>query len=200
MIVRLLAGLLLVVAGIAAFSAYRTGELGAPFRNGRAAAGEASAAALEKTADYWLGAAKDRRAGDIRGSGTALAFAIRLGRLEALRNGTEPVPASFQRSFKPHFPDAVLEDTRWTVAKPGTRLARVLARWPVSNGAVTLGDVIVFKTKTASRNKALFAHELAHVDQYRELGIAEFARRYAADPGPLEAEARKKSRKVMRAI
>jgi hypothetical protein len=65
---------------------------------------------------------------------------------------------------------------------------------------VTLDDVIVFKTEDASKNRRLFAHELAHVDQYQELGIGEFARRYAADPDPLEKEASRKARRVMRSV
>ena len=83
------------------------------------------------------------------------------------------------------------------VAEPGTRLGRALARWPVSEGAVTLGNVVVFKTDKASRNRRLFAHEIAHVAQYRELGIDEFARRYAADPKPMEDEAWKKAHQVV---
>jgi hypothetical protein len=47
---------------------------------------------------------------------------------------------------------------------------------------------------------SLFAHEQAHVDQYRALGVGEFARLYAADPEPLDAEARAKSREVMRSL
>ena len=55
---------------------------------------------------------------------------------------------------------------------------------------MTLGNVIVVKTRNASENRKLFAHELAHVAQYERLGIEEFARRYARDPEPIEDEAR----------
>ena len=198
---RLLGVVLLLIAGLAVYRLAVPGSEVAPLvKQSRAAAGEASAAALEKTADFWLGAAEQRKAGDIRGSGAALALAIRLGRLEALRSGTEPVPPKLRSAFAPHFPKAVLEGARWTVAKPGTRLARVLGRWPVKEGAVTLGNVIVFKTESGPGNKQLFAHELAHVRQYRELGIAEFARRYAEDPDPIEAEARAKGKRVVRSL
>lgn len=152
---------------------------------------------LEKAADYWLSAADERQSsGNLRGSGTALAVAIRLGRLEANRAGVQPVPRGLKRRFRQHFDEAVLDQARWTVAKPQSRLGRVLARWPVEEGAVTLGNIIVFKTESGSSNPRLFAHELAHVEQYRELGIEEFARRYAADPEPLEAQARKKARRI----
>lgn len=198
---RLLGVAFLLIVGVAVYHLAAPGSEVAPLvKQSRAAAGAASAAALEKTADYWLGAAERRKGGDIRGSGAALALAIRLGRLEALRSGTEPLPSKLRRQFKPHFPEAVLEGARWTVAKPGSRLARVLGRWPVKEGAVTLGNVIVFKTKSGPANKQLFAHELAHVRQYRELGIAEFARQYAEDPDPIEDEARAKARRVARSL
>ncbi len=167
----------------------------------RAALSQASDVTLERAADYWLAAADKQKDGNnIRGSGAALAIAIRLGRAEASRSGAKPVPEKLQRQFGRHYPDAVLREARWLVAEPGSRLGRVLARWPVQEGAVTLGNVIVFKTAAASKNRSLFAHELAHVEQYRELGIGEFARRYAADPAPIEDEARTKSRQVMRTL
>jgi hypothetical protein len=184
--------------GAAWYYGYEVAEADALVQEARASFGAAEEMTLERAADYWLHAAEQRRPGsDPRGSGTALALAIRLGRAEAIRSGVEPVPDRLKREFDGDFPDAVLDEARWLVAPPDSRLGRVLARWPVEEGAVTLGDVIVFKTQAASRNRRLFAHELAHVEQYEELGISEFARRYAADPEPIEAEARAKAREVV---
>ena len=196
---------LLLMVGLAVgavlFSS-RGDEEASPFvARTRAAVGQAGGVTLERAADYWLSAAEKRKDGNnIQGSGTALAVAIRLGRAEAARSGTKPVPDKLKRLFRKHYPDAVLDEARWVVAKPGSRLGRVLARWPVKEGAVTLDNVIVFKTQGASKNRRLFAHELAHVEQYRELGIGEFARRYAADPDPIEKEATDKARRVMRRL
>lgn len=153
---------------------------------------------LEDVADYWLTSGNRGAEDGAHGQGTALALAIRLGRLEALRGDTQPIPTHLKRRFKRHFSEELLDDARWTVAEPGSRIGRILARWPVEEGAVTLGNVIVFKTARASRDKNLFAHELAHVEQYRALGTGEFARRYAADPRPIEAEARAKARRISR--
>jgi len=164
----------------------------------RGSFGQAEHVTLEKAADYWLASGKEKKGESPLGSGTALALAIRLGRAEALRSGVEPVPPEMRRAFRKHYPDAVLDRARWTVADPDGRLGRVLARWPVQEGAVTLDDVIVFKTRSAARNRHLFAHELAHVEQYRKLGIRTFARQYAANPEPIEEEARAKAGKVVR--
>lgn len=190
--------LLAGAAGTAWYYGYRLDEPEAAIAEARASFDQAEEITLERAADYWLRAAEQRRpGGDPRGSGTALALAIRLGRAEAIRTGVRPVPASLKRAFAGDFPNEILNDARWTVAAPGSRLGRLLARWPVAEGAVTLGEVIVFKTEAGSRNRRLFAHELAHVAQYRDLGISEFARRYAADPEPLEAEARAKAARVV---
>jgi hypothetical protein len=170
-------------------------------RKSQAVIRDAGDAGLEKVADYWLAATdKDPAEGDLKRRAAGLALAIRVGRLEAIRGGVEPVPAALKRKFRKHYDEGVLDEARWTVAEPGSRLGRVLARWPAEHGAVTLGNVIVFKTRRASRNRGLFAHELAHVEQYRELGISEFARRYAKDMEPIEAEASRKSRRVMRSV
>lgn len=192
--------LLLIGAGVGYYVAALAEDPPPWVSKSRAAFEDETEARLEKAADYWLARSQGERAKqDKPRSGAALAVAIRLGRFEALRAGVAPVPDTLRRRFKRHFDQAVLDGARWTVAAPETRLGRVLARWPVKEGAVTLGDVIVFKSKSASRNAGLFAHELAHVEQYRELGVGEFARRYAADPEPLEKQARGKARRVMAA-
>jgi len=199
---RIISGLLalLLIAAGGAWYLGLTGEERPPVvAKTRAAIAQAGNVGLEKAADYWLSAADQRQAEiNPQGSGTALAIAIRLGRLEAIRAGAKPVPDGMKRRFKGHYSEALLDEARWTVAEPDSRLGRVLARWPVKEGAVTLGDVVVFKTQAASKDPSLFAHELAHVEQYRKLGITEFARLYAADPGPIEAEARRKARRVTR--
>ena len=196
---RLLTALLLLVLGGAAGYHFLVAQGKTPplLKSTRATLVEARRNGVERAADWWLVAAERQKAGrNIRGSGVALALAIRLGRAEALRGEVHPLPKTLRRRFSHHFPRSLLDKVRWTVAEPGTRLGRALARWPVSEGAVTLGNVIVFKTEKASKNRSLFAHELQHVDQYRELGIEEFARRYAENPEPIEAEARAKARRV----
>ncbi|MDP9414959.1 MAG: DUF4157 domain-containing protein [Pseudomonadota bacterium] len=194
--------LLVAIGGFAAVYVASEADEPPPFvAKTRAAFGKAGIVTLEKAADYWLASADKKQPGDnVLGSGAALALAIRLGRIEAMRSGTQPVPDRLKRRFRKHYPDDVLDEARWTVAEPGSRLARVLARWPVREGAVTLGNVIVFKTEGASKNHGLFAHELVHVGQYEKLGINEFARRYAENPAPIEEEARAKARRVVRSL
>jgi hypothetical protein len=84
------------------------------------------------------------------------------------------------------------------VTAPHSRLGTLLARWPVEEGAVTLGEVIVFKTHTAARSPLLVAHELVHVAQYDKLGITNFAMLYSRNRAAMEKEAREKARQAVR--
>lgn len=155
----------------------------------------AADAVLDQAANYWF--AVDKRGRSLAHTGPALATAIRLARTEALRSKAQRIPADLKRALRRHYPRAVLDRARWIVAAPQSRLGQLLARWPVKEGAVTLDEIIVFKTPRAAGDRRLFAHELAHVDQYRKLGIDGFAARYAAHREQMEGEARAKAELVM---
>ncbi|MDT4875752.1 hypothetical protein FQZ97_1111450 [compost metagenome] len=63
--------------------------------------------------------------------------------------------------------------------------------------AVTLVDVILFRDREgALHDVALWAHELKHVQQFREWGVEGFAARYAEDPDSVEAPAYEVQTKV----
>ena len=174
-------------------SAERLAQLG---RDAQVFGSRAAEAVLDDAARYWF--AEDRKHGrPLVGAGPALAAAIRVARAEALRSGVKPVPREIKRALRRHYSAKVLAKARWMVAAPDSGLGRLLARWPVSEGAVTLGEVIVFKSRRASQDRRLFAHELAHVDQYDSLGIDGFAMRYAADRAQMEEQAHAKARQAM---
>jgi Tfp pilus assembly protein FimT len=187
---------LLLTAPSAAASTISAANLAEFGRRTQALGSRAADAVLDKAADYWFTA--DKKEGrPLAGSGPALAIAIRLGRTEALRSGASPLPSELKRAFRRHYSSKVLNSARWMVAAPGSRLGQLLARWPVREGAVTLGEIIVFKSRRAAGDRGLFAHELAHVDQYQRLGIDRFANRYAANRTKMEEEARAKARRAV---
>lgn len=72
-------------------------------------------------------------------------------------------------------------------------LGSILASWYFDEAAVTLDDVLVFSSESASQNVWLWAHELGHVEQYRRLGIEGFAARYVSDWRRLESEATRRA-------
>lgn len=187
---------LLLVAPSAAASPIRSDKLAEFGRRTQALGSRAADAILDQAAGFWF--APDKKEGrPLAGSGPALAAAIRLARAEALRSGVRPLPRHLKQELRRHYTSKVLNTARWMVAPPRSRLGRLLARWPVREGAVTLGEVIVFKSSRAASDPRLVAHELAHVDQYRRLGIDGFANSYAANRAKMEEEARAKARQAV---
>jgi hypothetical protein len=186
---------LLLAAAPGGAAASQPDELRAIARSTQALAAKTTNDVLDQAAAHWFAQDKSGTR-SLAGSGPALAAAIRLARADALRSGAKPLPADAKRAFRRHYSDRVLNSARWIVAAPNSRLGRLLARWPIQNGAVTLNEVIVFKTPAAAANRHLLAHELTHVEQYRKLGIDKFARRYAENRAAMEQEARTKAGKV----
>jgi hypothetical protein len=186
--------ILAALAGTAAALAH-----GVDAERSAAAAPDDPDARSEEVARYWLGS--DRSLAAKSGAtAPALAMAIRLGRAEARRAGVRPLPRELKAALARHYPRDVLHRARWMVADPQSRLGQMLGYWQAPHGAVTLGEVIVFKSQRATGNERLLAHELVHVAQYRKLGIDRFARRYAANPAAIEEEARVKAEQVIRSV
>lgn len=55
--------------------------------------------------------------------------------------------------------------------------------------AMTLDNVILFRSEADLSSMHLMAHELGHVMQYRQWGVEEFARRYIRNSQAVEEEA-----------
>jgi hypothetical protein len=130
-------------------------------------------------------------------AGLTLAEAIRLSRQQALRSRSHPIDDEMKALFRPYFPEEVLETTRWTLSDRRVGLGSILAGWYYREGAVTLGDVIVFSNPAAARHRALVAHELTHVVQYRQLGVGDFARLYVHEWPLLEGQARRNAGRIL---
>jgi len=129
----------------------------------------------------------------------SLAYALRQARDQATALGSEPIPLHIRAQLEPWYDFAVLDAARYRVGdEQQLSAANAMLQNPDVN-AVTLIDTIVFRhAGDAEDNVALWAHELKHVQQYQELGVEEFARRYTRDyqalEGPayaIEAEVRK---------
>jgi hypothetical protein len=130
----------------------------------------------------------------------ALARSISYSRRSALAANAQPIPPAIRELLEGHFPDDVLDDVRWTLGGRRVDLGSVLSRWALNEGAVTMDDVVVFSREKGTRSLALWAHELTHVVQYRELGVRNFARLYTTNWRLLEQRARINAGDVLRAI
>lgn len=128
---------------------------------------------------------------------SAIASSIRFSRAQALVGGAEPAPSDIRRELAPYFGEDLLDEVRWTLADNRLSLGSVLASWYFDEAAVTLQDVLVFSSPEASRNLWLWAHEMAHVEQYRRWGVNGFSTRYAADWAGVEREANRRADEVI---
>ncbi len=122
---------------------------------------------------------------------------IQQSRDRLVAGGVEPIPLHIRSQLEPYFDLAVLESARYRVGDEVVLNAgNTLLRNPDVN-AVTLIDVIVFRHEEDARdNVALWAHELKHVEQYLDWGVAEFARRYTQDFRAVERPAYALEREV----
>ncbi|GGI69672.1 hypothetical protein GCM10007973_03420 [Polymorphobacter multimanifer] len=129
-----------------------------------------------------------------------LAGAIRASSAEAMRAGARPIPDAMAEQLTPHYGHQLVTGVHWTVRGQRLELGSLLTAWVLEEGAVTLGKVVVFDHEGLTDNLWLWAHELAHVEQYRRLGVDGFARAYLADWTAMEAEATVRGNAVVAAV
>ncbi|MDH0648745.1 DUF4157 domain-containing protein [Pseudomonas sp. GD03858] len=131
----------------------------------------------------------------------SLVFALRQARDEAVASGSAPIPLHIRAQLEPWYDFAVLDAARYRVGdERQISAANALLQNPDVN-AVTLIDTIIFRRPAdAEDNVALWAHELKHVQQYQELGVEEFARRYTRDYQALEGPAYEIEAQVAKAL
>ncbi|WP_286911867.1 MULTISPECIES: DUF4157 domain-containing protein [unclassified Pseudomonas] len=132
---------------------------------------------------------------------SSLAFALRQARDEATASGSQPIPLHIRAQLEPWYDFAVLDAARYRVGdEQQVSAANAMLQNPDVN-AVTLIDTIIFRhASDAEDNVALWAHELKHVQQYQELGVEEFARRYTRDYQALEGPAYEIEAEVAKAL
>ncbi|HYD99495.1 MAG TPA: DUF4157 domain-containing protein [Alphaproteobacteria bacterium] len=127
-----------------------------------------------------------------------LADWIRRSRDEAVAAGVQPIPPAVRQKLLRIYPAALLDTVRYRVGGgSGFSLQRNSFGFGHAD-AITLGDVVVFRTAAEAASAWLWAHEIGHVVQYRALGIDGFALRYIQDWRGLELEAEGRARTVYR--
>jgi len=121
--------------------------------------------------------------------GGGLAFEIRRAK-ESARQNCSPVPADVATPLAAFFPPGLFPGVCAAVVGNGS----TLDAWAIRDfgmAAITLEDVIVFRSSEDAHDAVLWSHELTHVLQYRRLGVEGFAALYASPAlDALEQEAR----------
>jgi hypothetical protein len=105
-------------------------------------------------------------------------------------NGASPIPPHIRQQLQGFYDDDTLNRSRFKIGDAGVfNLANLSIQYGGA-GAVTLDNVIVFKNPgDAYNNPVLWAHELKHVQQFRDWGIRDFAIRYIRSWNGVEGEA-----------
>lgn len=126
---------------------------------------------------------------------------LQQSRQAALRAGTEPIPLMIRAQLAPFYDDALLEEVRFRVGITDEMDAATVMLQNPDVKAVTLVDVVVFRNAdAAAEDAALWAHELWHVQQYREWGTDGFAQRYTRNFQSVEGPAYEMGERVRKAL
>lgn len=133
-------------------------------------------------------------------TGPVLAQAIRHAEAQASRAGAKPVPEPMAKILAPHFAPDLIASVRWTIGTGRVDLGTLLTEKYMDEGAVALNRQVVFSSERLTRNVWIWAHELAHVEQYRRMGVNRFAAAYVADWRTIEREATERANAVTAAI
>jgi len=105
---------------------------------------------------------------------------IQESRKQAKSGNPRHIPEFIRTALEPFFDTALLDSILWTenhgnIFSVASKLATEIGK----RGAVTLGDIIVFRyQESALYDIGLWAHELEHVKQYKLLGIDNFSEYY----------------------
>lgn len=124
-----------------------------------------------------------------------LAAAIVAARERHITNA-RPLPDDVRQGLAPFFPPETLDRARYAIGKVEITLPNLIGQgsrvFQGEHYAVVVDDVIVFNAEPPSfqEGKWWWGHEVAHVDQYRTLGVDRFAFEYLRDLGNgIEADA-----------
>jgi hypothetical protein len=123
------------------------------------------------------------------GGGPVLETWILRSRDEALREGTKPLPAAMKEMLLGFFPEALLDRVRYRIGSGSRATLQGYVFGVADTKGITLGDVIVFRDAEAAADPLIWAHELAHVQQYDRLGTRAFSERYLHSFSEVEGEA-----------
>jgi uncharacterized protein DUF4157 len=93
-------------------------------------------------------------------------------------NGAMPIPPEIRQQLTGYASEDSMNRVTYKVGDNGVvNLAHLLEQGGLAD-AVTLIDVVVFRGPSEANDLSIWAHELMHVDQYRDWGVHSFAVQY----------------------
>lgn len=111
-----------------------------------------------------------------------------------ITNGGRPIPAHLRKTLRRWYPDDLLNAVRWTSIRGPIQnfLQDAQMNFDANTLAITVMDAVIFRNDDLADDGALWAHELYHVQQYRQWGVFVFAEKWVGNSsvsGPIEAPA-----------
>jgi hypothetical protein len=97
---------------------------------------------------------------------------------EAISAGTHPIPEYIKKDLRCYIDERILQKVQYRVAHGNFFSVATPAFNLRDQYAITLDDVIVFRTLDLVQDRELWVHELMHVYQYERWGVYGFAHRY----------------------
>jgi len=110
-------------------------------------------------------------------TGPMLEKAIVQSRNNAI-SGSMPIPPYIRQQLTGYATEDSMNRVRYKIGNGGSLNIALLLEGGFAD-AVTLIDVVVFRDAKAATNVSAWAHELTHVDQFRDWGVHGFAVQYA---------------------
>lgn len=104
------------------------------------------------------------------------------------------IPSAIRSQLDTFYDAEILDSVRFKIGEVGDFNAANLSIKYGGAYAVTLINVIVFRSQTDADNAGLWAHELRHVEQFRDWGVRDFCIRYLRNYQAVEEEAYERQR------
>lgn len=125
---------------------------------------------------------------------TPVAAAMISGRNAVVANGGQPIPDRIKFFLLRWHTPELLNSVRWTSnwGPLNNTFQGAQMYFNARTNAITLINAVVFRDEASANDPALWAHEMVHVEQYRNWGVTDFARTWvgnSSEGGPVEAPA-----------
>ena len=118
-----------------------------------------------------------------------------------MNRSPQRIPESLKPFLRRWYPDDLLNSVRWSADWNLVQNTLQTAQMNINPNtqAITLINAVVFRDGANAQDVALWAHELYHVQQYRDWGVFGFAKRWVDNSsvgGPVEAPAYAREREA----
>ncbi|MBV0882140.1 DUF4157 domain-containing protein [Noviherbaspirillum sp. L7-7A] len=111
-----------------------------------------------------------------------------------INGGGAPIPVHIKSFLQRWYPLDLINSVRWTSnwGPLNNSLQAAQMNFNSSTQAIALINAVVFRNAANSQDPALWAHEMYHINQYRQWGVFGFAQRWVDNSsvnGPVESPA-----------